>query len=80
MNIHLLFFGPAREQAGLSRAQMVVPEGIRVHDLETEIRKCYPGIRTDLPIRLAIESRYADADDVVPEGAEIAIIPPVSGG
>jgi molybdopterin converting factor subunit 1 len=81
MKVHVLFFAQARERAGSARATLELADGSRVADALAEIERLHPGLgelRSHLAV--AVNQRLAARDAVLPDGAEIALLPPVSGG
>ena len=81
MRVRFLFFAQARERAGRSSATLELPGGARVHDALTAIEEVHPGLRELRPhLAVAVDQRLARESDAVPDGAEIALLPPVSGG
>jgi molybdopterin converting factor small subunit len=81
VRVHFLFFAQARERAGQSRATVDLPEGARVRDALAAIESIHPGLRELRPhLAVALDQRLAGEGDAVSDGAEIALLPPVSGG
>jgi len=81
MRIQILFFATLKERAGVSRAEMELPEGASVALLKREVAAAYPGVRELLGSTIvAINQNYAFDADPVPDGAEAAFFPAVSGG
>jgi molybdopterin converting factor subunit 1 len=78
----ILLFALAREKAGRPMLTVDLPEPSTVADLKSAISRACPALAPLLPtIRVAINSEYAiDDDQPIPPGAELAAIPPVSGG
>lgn len=74
----LLLFGITREIVGAS--QLESPEFENVGSLKSWLRETYPQMAGLHSIAVAINKEYADDDASIPSTAEIAIIPPVSGG
>jgi molybdopterin converting factor subunit 1 len=75
--IHL--FAAARDLVGAPT--VVVDPPSTVADLRRQLAERYPTLAALLPkCRIAVNHEFADDDDAVPPGAEIAVIPPVSGG
>jgi molybdopterin converting factor small subunit len=55
--------------------------GGTVHEVRNAIIASHPGLESLLArSAVAIGDRYATADEPVSQGADVAIIPPVSGG
>lgn len=79
--IKLLFFATLRDRAGTRSAEIEIPDGMTVGGLKGRIVELYPGLAQSIETALiAINREYADESAVVPEGAEVALFPPVSGG
>ncbi len=78
----ILLFALAREKAGLASLAVELREGATVGDLKSAIALACPALEGLLPtLRIAIDSDYAlDDAQRIPPGAELAAIPPVSGG
>jgi molybdopterin converting factor subunit 1 len=75
------FFATLKQQAGTDLARIHLPEGSCVRDLKSIISIEYPKLINSMDsIIVAINREYAIDDDVIPENAEIALFPPVSGG
>lgn len=81
MKITILFFAQARERAGRSEAVLELPEGASLADLGERLRRDYPTLADLLPtVALAVDGELARADRALRPGAEVALLPPVSGG
>ncbi len=79
--IRLVFFATLRDRAGTKNAEMQVPTGTTVQSLKDLIAKDYPGLKPSLGSALiAVNREYASDEAVLPENAEVALFPPVSGG
>jgi len=77
--IHL--FAVARQLAGTPSVKVEIPEPGTIKMLRTALAEALPALREALPrLRIAVDSEYVDDSFVVRPGAEVAIIPPVSGG
>lgn len=80
-HIHILFFATLKDRVGLGRVEADLPEGARVADLKSYLAGQYPSVSPLLGHTLvSINQAYAFDEDSVPEDAEIALFPPVSGG
>lgn len=81
MNVKVLFFAQARERAGRGDIALALAPGARVRDaLEAVVRE-HPELASLRPhLAVAVNGSLARDDDAVPEGAEVALLPPVSGG
>jgi molybdopterin converting factor subunit 1 len=73
-------FARLREQAGTDREQVDLA-GATVADVYRTLRERHPALEPDLQlIRPARNESFAEWDELVAEGDEVAFIPPVSGG
>ena len=73
-------FARLREQAGTD-CELVELEGATVADVYRALRRRHPGLEADLQlIRPARNQSFADWEELVMDGDEVAFIPPVSGG
>src|SRR5512146_2695083 len=81
MRFTVLYFAAAREAAGAAREILEPPAEVRVGELRTLLVERHPALGRLLPrCRLAVGERMAEDGDRVPDGAEVAVIPPVAGG
>jgi molybdopterin converting factor subunit 1 len=78
MRVHVLYFGVLKDVIGHRDAVMDVPEGASVADLLALHPKA--GVAVWDSIAVAVNQEYARADDVLKDGDEVALLPPVSGG
>ncbi len=76
MVVRIRLFAMLRERAGTRELQLDLPDGARVRDALAAADDIAGG----LPLVMAINREYADADAVLSPGDELALIPPVSGG
>jgi molybdopterin synthase catalytic subunit len=81
MKIRLLAFASAADALGTGETEMELPEGSRISDLRQRLDRDHPGI-APLWSRLAValDGRIVPADTLLNDGAEVALLPPVSGG
>lgn len=81
MQIQVRLFATLRQLAGWSQQPLELPEGATLDDALAAIDARYPaltiGKRT---FYAAVNQEYAKGDQVLREGDEVAIFPPVSGG
>src|SRR5512142_810952 len=76
----VLYFAAAREAAGAPREALDAAPAT-VADLRRALLDRHPALARVLPqCRIAVNHEMARDDDAVPPGAEVAVIPPVSGG
>ncbi len=81
MRVEIRLFALARERAGRDVLDLELAERATVADLRRAVAAGCPALAPLLDSSLlAIDSEYARDDEVVPAGASVALIPPVSGG
>ena len=81
MKVTVLFFAQVRERAGRARAELSLPEGSRLADALAKLASEYPALQPQWPHHaVAVSGRLARPDTPLTEGAELALLPPVSGG
>jgi MoaE-MoaD fusion protein len=76
MQITVRLFAMLRERAGTPEVTLDLPEGARVSDALESLA----GLADGLPLVMAVNREYADADHLLDADDELALIPPVSGG
>ncbi|HEY6373942.1 MAG TPA: MoaD/ThiS family protein [Edaphobacter sp.] len=79
MQVQLLYFGVLREMFGGREAVLEMAEGAIVADVLNVYRKRMPAFAWD-SIAVALNQEYAKGSDVLKEGDQVALLPPVSGG
>jgi molybdopterin converting factor subunit 1 len=81
MRVHILFFASLKERAGVPRADIETASALSVGELKQQLGSKFPAIMPYLATCLvAINQQFAFDGDVVPDGADVAFFPPVSGG
>lgn len=81
MQVSLRLFAAAREAIGFTTLCLSLPEGATIADLRGQLGRDYPLVETMLAtVAFAVDDEYVAIDHVLFEGAEVAVIPPVSGG
>ncbi|HEX2416264.1 MAG TPA: molybdenum cofactor biosynthesis protein MoaE [Thermoleophilaceae bacterium] len=76
MEVTVRLFAMLRERAGAPEVTLELPEGARVRDALDSLAD----LAEDIPLVLAVNREYADSEQVLDPGDELALIPPVSGG
>jgi molybdopterin synthase catalytic subunit len=77
MQVRVRVFAVLRERAGGSdEIPLELPDGARVQDALDQLAELSDGV----PVVMAVNREYVDADAPLSEGDELALIPPVSGG
>jgi molybdopterin synthase sulfur carrier subunit len=79
--VKVLLFGITREIIGQSRINIPADAGIAtVKELKSWLGTQYPAMQSLTSLAVAIDSEYAEDEDLLNSDHEIALIPPVSGG
>jgi molybdopterin converting factor subunit 1 len=76
MRVRVRLFAVLRERAGTRELELDLPEGAVVGDALAAVGELAAG----LPLVMAVNREYADADAPLHADDELALIPPVSGG
>jgi molybdopterin converting factor subunit 1 len=77
----VLLFARAKDLAGADHVDLDVPAGATVVELRQLLARRYPALGPLLEKSvLAVNGEIANDHVVLPAGAEIALLPPVSGG
>jgi len=81
MLVEVKLFAIARQRVGAATVEVDLPTGARVQELREALASQYPAIAEGLThMRFAVNNDYVADSAVIPSAAEIACIPPVSGG
>ncbi len=81
MRITVRFFAILKDRTGSAEALLDLPAGSTVGAATDALGKVFPAIQNDLPrIATAINRNYARRVEILQDGDELALIPPVSGG
>jgi molybdopterin synthase sulfur carrier subunit len=78
MSVTVLYFASLRDSAGV--ASETVDKPVSLTSLYAELRLRHGFAMAQEKLRVAVDGAFSDWNAVVPDGAEIAFIPPVSGG
>ncbi len=79
--ITVRYFAAAQERAGIAREELDIATGTTVAALRLVLSAKHPALESVLrQSRLALDQRFANNADVVVDGCEVAVIPPVAGG
>jgi molybdopterin synthase catalytic subunit len=77
----IILFAKLKEIIGTSQLELDLFEGAKVSDLKIELIQKFPHLNDYLQIMLvSINQNFAFDSDTIPDNAEIALFPPVSGG
>ena len=80
MRVSVRLFAGLRERAGSDRLEVELPDDARVADVLAAMASTPVGALRPRECVVAINREYADADEPVRAGDEVALVPPVSGG
>ena len=80
-HVKILFFATLRDRAGAKFIEMEIPEDMTVQGLKDQISRDYPNLKQSMEsVLISINREYAFDENPVPDKAEVAMFPPVSGG
>jgi molybdopterin synthase catalytic subunit len=81
MKITVLYFATLRDRAGKAEEQIDLDAGATVADLKQYVIELHPELEPGMGTVLAsINKEFAFPEEEIPDGAEVALFPPVSGG
>ena len=81
MTINVVFFAAAREVTGCDRLELSLADAATIADVKRELHDLYPDLESVLKNSMwSINCEYAAERDTIPNGAEVGLILPVSGG
>ena len=81
MQVTVLLFASVADRLGTRRTSIELPEGATVGSARDELVERYPQLAPFLPTMMyAVNEEYVREGSVIPAGATLALIPPVSGG
>ncbi len=78
MSVTVLYFASLRDAAGV--ASEVLERPVSLAALYQDLRARHGFLLAPERLRVAIDGAFSDWDALVVDGAEIAFMPPVSGG
>lgn len=79
--VNVLFFATLRDAVGERKVVLDLPPGETVAGLKRHLALIYPGVKPLLDsVLISVNKEFAFEQDVIPNEAEIALFPPVSGG
>jgi molybdopterin converting factor subunit 1 len=81
MIVRIRLFARAKDLVGADTVTLTVSAGATIGDLRRELAKEYPALASILQrSALGVNDEFADDSLTVAADAEIAVLPPVSGG
>ena len=79
--IKVLFFATLRDRAGTKTFDLDIPAETTVQALKDIVVENYPGLKETMDtVVISINREFAFDENLIPENAEVAMFPPVSGG
>ena len=79
--IKVLFFATLRDRAGEKSVNIDIPEETTVQALKDIIVKTFPGLQKSIDsVVVSVNREFAFDENIIPESAEVAMFPTVSGG
>jgi molybdopterin converting factor small subunit len=79
--ITLLLFATMRALIGERKIILEIPAQSRVRDLRALLTDRYPGAALAIKATLfSVNREFATDEELIPDGAEVAVFPHVSGG
>ena len=82
MQVTIFFFATLRSLTGIKTLEIQLPPESRVADLKLLVAEHFPQVAPALAetVLVAVNREYAEDEQLIPDGAEVALFPPVSGG
>ncbi|MGH7740446.1 MAG: MoaD/ThiS family protein [Candidatus Eiseniibacteriota bacterium] len=81
MIVNVLYFAEARERVGRPLEPVEIEDGAHLEDVLALLERLHPELAPLWPhLAVAVDGVLAARAAVLREGAEIALLPPVSGG
>ncbi len=77
VKLKVLFFGPLAEQFETRELEFPLPRGSTIRDLANRLEI---GRMLERGTKVALNGEFCSADTEIPDAAEVAFLPPVSGG
>lgn len=79
--VKILLFATLRDYVGARSLDLEIPAGTTIQGLTDLLVRAYPRLeKARASMMVSINRQYAASEQIIPENAEIALFPPVSGG
>ena len=79
--IKVLFFATLRDRAGTKLIELEVPANMTVLALKDKLASDYPSLKESMKtVLVSVNKEYSFDEAAIPQNAEVALFPPVSGG
>ena len=80
-HVKLLFFATLRDRAGAKSIELDIPLDLTIQGLKEKLSNEHPNLKESMKsVLITINREYAFDEAVIPQNAEVAMFPPVSGG
>jgi molybdopterin converting factor subunit 1 len=76
----VLAFGIVKDIFSNSMVDVILKDDATIEELKMLLEQKYPRLNQLGSYMIAVNNQYASGNEVIHEGDEVAIIPPVSGG
>lgn len=80
IKVELLCFGIVAELLEFSTNYIELPEGSTVKTTKNKLLSEFPKLQSFPNFSIAINEQYAQDEDLIHNGDQVALIPPVAGG
>ena len=81
MNAKVILFSILKDKVGASEISLELPENAKASELIDLIVASYPAVSSIKHLlKVSVNQDFAEPNQTIPAGAEIAVFPPVSGG
>jgi molybdopterin converting factor subunit 1 len=81
IRIKVIFFATLRDLSGTHTIDLDLKDGCTVGEMKYHLVEVLPGLAKAIPTAVvAVNHEFAFDQDVLEDGAEVALFPPVSGG
>ncbi len=79
--IKVMFYATLRDEMGARSLELEVEPGATVRIMKDLLEKDRPAVKASIERALvAVNREYSPDETILPENAEVALFPPVSGG
>ena len=76
-----MFFATLRDRVGTKSVELEIPADMTVQELKDKLASDYPNLKESMKtILVSVNKEYALDEAAIPQNAEVALFPPVSGG